>query len=182
KKLLERIIPIPEVLVFSADNPIQVTAMAMGVLVLPTPLSYYRIHSDNRYAIDQGDEKKVRRKCEMIDLTFGVLYPMLLRLGVPEACVSALLDTYWVEVNRFSLRKFGGSHVKTFRTEMRSFRITYKNPRLGYRLFKYWVVGPATLLLPPRRFYEMRDWYASRKLGDYRERLLTSADIGERKF
>jgi len=67
-------------------------SMAMGVLVLETPLSYYRRHVHNLYAIDPNDERKVRRKCEMIDLTLSLLYPMLTRLGVPSECVSALLD------------------------------------------------------------------------------------------
>jgi glycosyltransferase involved in cell wall biosynthesis len=172
RKLLERVMPLPEELVFSADNPIQTAAMAMGVLVLETPLSYYRRHAENRYAVDPEDAKKMRRKCEMIDLTFGLLHPMLLRLGVSEECVSALLDEYWIYINRFSLTSFGGSRLKTFRTEMRSFRMGYKNPSAGYRAFKYLVVGAATLLLPPKRFYKLRNWYGNRALGRYRERLV----------
>jgi hypothetical protein len=40
---------------------------------------------------------------------------------------------------------------------------------LMYRLFKYFVVAPATLLLPSRRFYKMRDWYSRQNLKRFRE-------------
>jgi hypothetical protein len=33
------------------------------------------------------------------------------------------------------------------------------------------VVGAATMLMPPEQFYEMRNWYAKRELGRYRERI-----------
>jgi hypothetical protein len=33
-------------------------------------------------------------------------------------------------------------------------------------------VGAATLLLPARRFYELRNWYAQKELGRYRARLV----------
>ncbi|HEY2460734.1 MAG TPA: glycosyltransferase family A protein [Candidatus Acidoferrum sp.] len=179
RKLLERIMPIPEALIFSADNPIQVAAMAMRVLVLETPLSYYRRHPDNLYAIDGADGRKVRRKCEMVDLSYSLIAPMLERLGVRKECVSALLDPNWVEVNRFCLRTFGGSPLKTFRTEMMDFRQENKKATVGYLFFKYCVAGAAMLLLPPRKFYQLRDWYAHEEVGRHRERLFRAGE--ERK-
>lgn len=168
-KVLERVMPIPEVLVFSADSPIALASMAMRVLVLPAPLSYYRFHASNLYASHSKDMEKLRRRYEMDEVMCGVLWPMLLRLGVPEDCISAFLDAFWIWVNRRSLSAFGGSPLKTFRTEMRSFRLDSRNPTLSYRLFKYLVMGPATLLLPPRQFYKLRDWYAQRDLGRFRD-------------
>jgi glycosyltransferase involved in cell wall biosynthesis len=169
RKVLEQVMPIPEALVFSADSPIAFASMAMGVCVLPQPFSYYRLHSGNLYAINSENPAKVQRKYEMDEVMLSVLWPMLLRLGVPTECVSAFLDPVWTEVWRRNLRALGGSRLKTLRTEMRSFRSTYKNPSLGYRLFKYLVVAPATLALPPRRFYELRDWYARQNLGRFRD-------------
>lgn len=169
RKVLEQVMPIPEVLVFSADSPIALASMAMGVRVLPQPLSYYRIHSDNLYAMNSENLAKLQRKYEMDDVMYSVLWPMLLRLGVPSECVSAFIDPVWTWINRQSLHTFGGSRLKTFRTEMRAFRSSYKNPSFGYRLFKYLVVGPATLVLPPSRFYELRDWYTQRNLVRFRD-------------
>jgi len=169
RKILERVIPIPEMLVFSADSPIANASMAMGVRVLPQPLSYYRIHSDNLYALTSENPAKLQRKYEMDDVMYSVLWPLLLRMGVPSECVSAFIDPAWTWINRQSLSTFGGSRLKTFRTEMRDFRSAYKNPSFGYRLFKYLVMGPATLVLSPRRFYKLRDWYKQRNLVRLRE-------------
>jgi glycosyltransferase involved in cell wall biosynthesis len=169
RKVLEQVIPIPEVLVFSADSPIALASMAMGVRVLPQPLSYYRFHANNLYAMGLEDPAKLQRKYEMDDVVYSVLWPMLLRLGVPPECVSAFIDPAWTWINRRSLHTFGGSRLKTFRTEMRAFRSSYKNPSFGYRLFKYLVMGPTALVLPPRRFYELRDWYTKRNLSRFRD-------------
>jgi glycosyltransferase involved in cell wall biosynthesis len=171
RKLLEKVMPIPEVLVFCADSIIATAAMAMGARVLSEPLSYYRIHSDNLYAGDHVDSVKLRRKLEMDDAMYSVLYPRLLRLGVPPECVSILLDVGWISANRLSLSKFGGNPLKTWRTEMCYFRSTCKNPTIPYYLFKYLVMGPATLLLPPRLFYKARDWYAAHDVKRFRDRL-----------
>lgn len=171
KKLLERIMPIPEELVFLADNPIQTASMAMGVLVLDTALSYYRRHLDNLFAFTREDDQRLRRRCEMTDMVLTLLYPMLTRLGVPAESVSALLEDSLLSNKRLSLSRFGGTRLQTFQTEMRCFRHETKNPSISYRLFKYLVVGPATLVLPPRSFYKLRQWYAHEGLGRYRDRL-----------
>jgi len=176
KRVLERIMPIPEALVFSADSPIQVASMAMGALLLKEPLFYYRHHADNLYAISSVNLTKLRRKCEMIDLTISQLYPMLHSLEVPSESVSALLDDPFFTNKRYSLRTFGGGRLKTFQTEMQCFQYEFKNPSVGYRLFKYLVVGAATLLLPPQRFYKLRDWCAQGDLRRYRD-LLFKRDI-----
>jgi glycosyltransferase involved in cell wall biosynthesis len=171
RKLLERIMPIPEVLVFSADSPIATASMALGARVLPERLSYYRLHANNLYSGDSGDMVKLRRRYEMDDAMCGVLWPMLLGLGVREECVSALLDPFWVLANRESLSRFGGSPLKTYRTEMRAFHADYKDPSIAYLLFKFLVMGPATLMLPPRLFYKLRAWYAKQDLGRIRNRV-----------
>ena len=169
RRLLERVIPIPEVLVFSADSPITFASMALGVRVLPSPLSFYRLHQASMYESSSADPEKLRRRYEMDDVMFSILWGLLSRLGVPPVCISTFIDPAWVWINRACLQTFGGSRWKTLRTEMRYFRITYKNPTLAYRLFKYAVMAPATLLVPPRQFYKMRDWYAHRNLGRLRD-------------
>jgi glycosyltransferase involved in cell wall biosynthesis len=171
RKVLEQVIPVPEVLIFSADGPIQVTSMAAGVRVLPEPLFYYRHHADNLYAVDESNLAKVRRRYALWETAMEVLEAQLIQLDVPSESIDVLLSPLWTEVSRFNLSRFGGSRLKAFRTEMRSFRSDFKNPSVGYLLFKYFVVGTATLLLPPRRFYQARDWYAQRNLRRYREQL-----------
>jgi glycosyltransferase involved in cell wall biosynthesis len=169
RDLMERVIPIPEKLVFLADACINVASLAGGTLVLPQPLSYYRVHSDNRFAVDAADVAKMRRRYDMTDAAFGAVRAMLRRLAVPEECASAFLDPVWISANRYCLQSFGGSRLKTFRTEIRSFHSSYKNATLGYRIFNYIVLGCASLLLPPRRFYQLYGWYGQKNLGRFRK-------------
>jgi glycosyltransferase involved in cell wall biosynthesis len=171
RKVLEKIMPIPEVLVFSADGPISVTSMTQGVRILDQPLFYYRHHSNNLFAVDPKNAEKQRRSSEMNEAMFERLAPMLIRAGVRADVVSAFVDPPWIYFSRANLSISGGSRLKTFRTEMRSFHSTFKNPSLLYLLFKYLVVTPATLLLPPRSFYRARSWYTEKKLASVREHI-----------
>ena len=175
REVLARIVPIPEVLVFSADAPVAAAATAMGVRVLNQPLSHYRIHANNLYSIGPGAGEKLRRKAEMDDTMYDVLYRELSRLGVSGESISALLDERAIEASRFRLHTFGGRRLKTFKTEMRAFRSEFKKPSLRYLLFKYCVVGTATLIFSPQLFYELRDWYAERNLGQLRDQLFKNS-------
>src|SRR2546423_2930408 len=169
RKLLERIMPLPEAMTFSADNPIQFAAMAMGAVLLEEPLSYYRIHDRNLYEIGLEDTGKLRRKYEMTDLVLRYSYGMLLKLGVAEECVSELLTENWLQTRRTRLRQFGGRRVHTLQAEMKGFQLASRNPGLAYRFYKYAVMGTATLLLPPRQVYRLKDWDARKQRGRYRD-------------
>jgi glycosyltransferase involved in cell wall biosynthesis len=176
RRLLEWIMPLPKEMTFMADTAIQTAAMAMGAVVLDEPLFYYRYHAQNLYAVDSIDAVKLRRKNEMTELVHSRVYKMMIELGVPEESVSTLLEGTWMDAKRSRLSTFGGARLEAFQTEMQSFRADFKNPSAGYRLFKYLVVGAATLLLPARRFYELRNWYARKNLGRYRGRVV-KADV-----
>jgi glycosyltransferase involved in cell wall biosynthesis len=174
KKVLDHVIPIPEVLRFCADGPIAWASMAMGTVVLEEPFCYYRKHASNLHAVDTASAGKMRRKSEMDKLMLEKIEPVLTRLGVPPDSLNASLFTAWSHQSRSNLRMFGGSRLETLRTELRSFRAEHRNPTMAYRLFKYLGVGAATLLLPPRQFYRMRDWYAQQNLGRLREQFARS--------
>jgi glycosyltransferase involved in cell wall biosynthesis len=171
RAVLERAIPIPEVLTFQADTPIAMAALAAGVLVLAQPLFYYRHHATNLLAGPDRDVVKLRRKCEMDETLHEVLYPLLQRLRVRPECIAAALDGGAIAASQARLRTCGGRRLETFRTEMRAFHAEFKNPGIGYLLFKYLGVGAAAFLLPPRLFYEGKDWYARHNLRRLLERL-----------
>jgi glycosyltransferase involved in cell wall biosynthesis len=175
RKVLEWIMPIPEEMVFIADVPLQAAALVMGTLILEQPLFYYRYHAQNLYSIDANDDAKLCRKYEMTELVCERLNRRLVELGVREESVSEFLGGVWVEAKRFRLGRFGGSRLETLETEMQAFRTAFPNPSVGYRLFRYATVG-AALLLPARSFYKLRDWYAEKGLGRYRDRLFR-ADV-----
>ena len=179
RKTLDRITPIPESLFFCADAPIALAAMAGGARLLKEPLCYYRRHSDNLDAVDPKNTAKLRRKCEMNERMFQLLERQLVRLDVPSESIAALLYPPWTDAIRLNLRTCGGSRLRAFKTEMQSFRSEVKNPTMGYLLFKYGIVGPATLLLPPRRFYQARDWYAKRNLRRFREGFCGPSTVSE---
>ena len=172
RKVLERIMPLPEEMVFMADTPLQTAAMAMGTLVLPDPLFYYRYHAQTLPAIDAQDVARLRRKYAMTELVHDRVYGMLIEMGVSAESASALLKGTQLEATRWRLHQFGGKRREAFATEMQAFRESVKNPSAAYRAFKYTVVGAATLLMPPRLFYGMRNWYAKRELGRFRERIV----------
>lgn len=176
KAVLEKILPVPEALVFCADAFIAPACMATGVHVIQQPLLYYRVHGENLCTFDDAkDEARLRRRCEMHELLFELLEPTLIKMGVRRDTAWALLYPYWTDLMRFKLSRFGGSRLNAFRTEMRAFAAEYPNPSLRYRLFKHTAVGAATLLLPPRAFYRAKNWYASKNLGRFRERVAKSA-------
>ena len=111
------------------------------------------------------------------------VYPMLLRIGVDSECVSELVDPLFLYSNQTLLRSYNAGRLRNFRTEMRIFRSQRTNPRLGYRLYKYLVVGAAAMLLPPRRFYQLRDWVGRQGFRRFREwagRTKTKVKSGEK--
>jgi glycosyltransferase involved in cell wall biosynthesis len=174
RAVFEKVGPIPETLVICADSPIAAAAFMMRTLVLPEVLSCYRVHESNAsalYGTASEDPANARRRHETDEKIYNVVRPMLLKWGARPECVDAYLDLLLVRFSRFNLRTFGGSHLKTFQTEMRFFNYEVKKPSVGYLLFKYLVMGPATLLLPPRQFYAARDWYYAKNLGRFRSRI-----------
>lgn len=168
KEVLNRIWPIPLELTFCADTPILTLALALGgAIVLEQPLCYYRRHSENLFANDSADKEKLRRKCEILAFLLDFLPQRLSKLGVKEEIIAALLESDRIELNRVQLYLGEGGRWKTFQTEMQSFHWAHKNPTTGYLLFRS-LVGALAILLPPRRFYDLRDLYIRRNLRQLR--------------
>lgn len=175
REVIERVAPIPEELVVSADAPIAASAMAMKTLVIPEVLSCYRVHANNLYGVASEDAAKMRRRHQIDEKVYAATRPMLLKWGVRPECADALLDPIWIRSTRFRLQTLGGSRLTTFETEMRNFKYEFAKPSLGHLFFKYFVVGTATFLLSPRQFYSARDWYYRRNLGRLREQMFRTA-------
>jgi len=170
RTVLEWIMPLPEEMLFMADTALQCAAMLMGTLVLEKPLFYYRHHAQNLWAVDGRDPAKLRRRSDMTELVYSRVYRRLMELGVSREKVVAMLYPDWIAAKRFSLGPFGGSRLKALKTEMDAFHLERTHPSVGYRFFKYAIVGGATLLLSPRRFYQMRGLYGRLELGRLRDR------------
>jgi glycosyltransferase involved in cell wall biosynthesis len=161
---LERIGTLPEQLVFCADTPILTLALALGgAIVLDQPLCYYRLHANNLFAFDSVNIAKLRKKYEIYSLLLDLFPGRLAEFGVPPETISVVLAADRLELERFRLRYEKTSRWETYRSEREAFRIAYKNASPGYKLFKS-LVSVLPFLIPPRRFYQLRDWYARKNL------------------
>lgn len=164
KAVLNRILPIPEELVVEADEYIFTLAPAIApALVLSQPLFYYRFHENNQFMFQCDDPTKLRRKQASLAALVRTLPGALAKLGVSQTVIKTVLKPTWVDAERMKLTLEGGRPWETFAVERTSFSLDYSHVRLGYRLFKWFVLG-LTLITPPRRFYGLRRWYSAKGL------------------
>lgn len=180
KSVLARALPVPPELPFF-DNFISSQAIAMGgALLLAEPLCYYRIHSGSLYASPEASPQQQRRSYKLLRVLLENLPARLRKLGASDAAISAFLAFDQMDALRLKLRLEGGWPWETFHAEAMSFRLSYRNPDPGYRLFKHFVLL-STLLMPPRSFYRMRGWYARHNIRRLREKVgtasLTAPDV-----
>jgi len=174
RRVLDKIGPLPENLVFCADTPILTLALALGgAIILREPLCYYRIHSQNLFGGNLASERKVRAKAEILGFQLESFPARLRHLGVSDEVIASLFESDRIELERIKIQLGERGRWETFQTELRDFRSSYKNPSLGYRTFRY-AVGALTLLLPPRRFYDLRAWYSRHNVRRFRSRFASA--------
>ncbi|MGB2645581.1 MAG: glycosyltransferase [Candidatus Acidiferrum sp.] len=168
KKLLEQILPFPEELVIEADEYMFTLAPALApVLVLDKPLFHYRSHEGNLFQHSDVDDRKTKRKRRVLEGLLNCLPTRLRALGVHEEIIAEILKHNWVDVGRMRLWLDGGMPWETFRVERAAHQYSYAEQPIGYRLFKALVLG-ATLVLPPRSFYKIQQWYGTNGLHKFR--------------
>jgi len=164
KTVLSQILPIPEALVVEADEFMFTLAVAMGgAVVLARPLTYYRLHANNLFQFQSGDETTVGRKRDVMSCLAQKLPPSLAHLGVPREVIDTIIKPVWVDAERLRIMLGGGKPWDTFRVERTAYSIAYKKTSLAYRPFK-WLVLLSSLLVPPRQFYRGKNWYAAKGL------------------
>jgi glycosyltransferase involved in cell wall biosynthesis len=161
KSALERVLPIPEALTVEADEFMSTMAVAAsGAVLVAEPLTFYRLHSGNLYQFRQGDSAKSRRKLAVLECLARELPIRLPAVGVSESAIHRIADPLKVSAKRMRLSLDGGYPWETFQAELQEFRIAYKTTSTAYRIFKYLSLG-TTLLVSPRLFYRLRDWYST---------------------
>lgn len=161
RAVLEKTLPVPDELPFF-DNFVFSQAIAIsGGMLLKQPLCYYRLHANNLWALSSQDERSLWTKHRLLSGLLKYLPPRLAFLGVSEETVSVYWGGDVMEAKRLRLKLEGGKRSDTFRAEQACFQLAYRNPDVGYRLFKCFVLL-LTVLLPARTFYRLRDWYARR--------------------
>jgi glycosyltransferase involved in cell wall biosynthesis len=164
RHVLEHIGPLPSEAVFF-DMFVYTLSVALGgASLLEAPLCYYRHHAGNLHNPVAIDTATRRRRIAALGFRVRHLPPWLLEVGVQKEIVDAMFEVSRTEYDRIRLQcGDDGGRWNVFRTELRRFRVHYKRPSIGYRLFEC-AVGVCALLLTPAQFYGMLNWYGRNNL------------------
>jgi glycosyltransferase involved in cell wall biosynthesis len=180
KELLDRIVPIPEAYTHTADAFVFILAAVMAeVTILDRALCFYRVYSEPQWENRDPGRIRRRQRVAMVEC----VYPRLAALGISREVYEALIQPFKQEHETYDLARYGGNPWRTFQAEKAAYRSDYSNPTLGYRLFKSLVLGLA-LTMPPRRFYQLKQWYAKKGFRRLREKIgnaAPAAAIGVRR-
>jgi glycosyltransferase involved in cell wall biosynthesis len=183
RKFLDRVLPVPPTLAFEADEFLFTTVIAVAdFLLLPQALTYYRLHANNLFQYGVPDEAKMRRKHGVLAELVRTLPPALKRLGVEQPAIDAVIEPIWVQAERLRLSLEGGKPWETFRVERTAFRISNQEVSFRYRLLKSGFLALG-LVLPPRRFFQLRRWYVAKgysKMGQWLRRATPAAPVVHR--
>lgn len=168
RRVLDQIGVLPQEAIFFDTLVFTLSFALGGALVLDQPLSYYRRHGRNLYNPTSLDEATKQRQLAALSFRLNYLPQRLREFDVSRNLIDALMAYTRVEYERSRLQ-FGEQSRRwnVFRNEMLRFRSTYKNPSAGYVLFQ-WAVGACALLLSPRQFRRLLDWYGRNDVKRFR--------------
>jgi hypothetical protein len=161
-EIAQKILPVPEALVFEADEYIFTLANALSDgLILTEPLTHYRVHTGNLFLNSGGNPEGERRKLQVLTSLSSELRRALPACGLPEEVAAPILELVQAEADQLRLRLDGGSHWQTYRVESALYRIQHGDASWRQRFFHEVMMLPA-LMLPPQWFYAARRWLTSR--------------------
>jgi hypothetical protein len=159
--LARKILPVPEALVFEADEYLFTMAAALGPFVLlPDALTHYRVHAGNLFLRAGASQAGERRKAQVIAELAHALRISLPATGAPQDAVDAMLEIVEAEAAQLRLKLDGGWPWETFRTERTIYRVQHGDAPATSKIFRTLSMVPA-LALPPRWFYRGRQWLGS---------------------
>lgn len=159
-KILQSILPVPEIIRIEADEFLFTMAAALGeVEILPEALFFYRLHAGNFYSQHGFDVEMVRKKQRSIAQLAASLALRLPETGIERRAAELVVETIQAEADQLRLSVDGGRPWETARTELTMYRVSYSDAPWGHRAFKYVTLLP-TYILPPRIYYGTRRWLA----------------------
>lgn len=157
-----RILPVPEALVFEADEYLFTLAAAMSeAVILREPLTCYVIHGSNLYVSAGSGKAGLRRKQEVMAALASSLRGALRAQGLATEIVDCVVEIVQAEADQFRLMLDGGAPWQTVRAENKLFKILHGDASRSQAFFRAVSMIPA-LLLPPRWFYAGRQWLGKR--------------------
>lgn len=162
-------LPIPEAMIVEADEYLSAVSAAYGDgLVLDECLTYYRLHGRNLYQFGGKDPARIRQKLNSLACLAETLPTRLAETGVGPQAISAVADPIQVEATRMRLTYDGGMPWQTYNVERKAVKLSYHGSPTAYRVYKE-ISLLLSLALSPRRYYQLRDWYAANGLRRLRE-------------
>jgi glycosyltransferase involved in cell wall biosynthesis len=161
-ELARRILPIPEALVFEADEYVfTLGALMSELIILQDALTYYRIHGGNLYLSGGGGNAGLRRKQQVMAALASALRNDLAARGASAEIVSCIVEIVEAEADQMRLMLDGGAPWETVRTESKIYEVMHFDAPRSHRVFRAATMLPA-ILLPPRWFYAGRRWLGAR--------------------
>jgi len=165
-ELLKCIGAIPEAITIQADEYLFTVAAALSqVSILPDTLTYYRMHSGNRFQLEEGSgAEALRNKQRSLATLAATLETRLAELGVGQRVRRTILAYTRASAKQLRLLLDGGWPWETVETEWTLYRVVHPEARWLHRVFKALQMMGA-LAMPPRRFYGVqrglaeKGWY-----------------------
>ena len=160
-EIARNILPVPEALLFEADEYLFTLAAVMSdVIILREPLTCYVIHGSNLYMSAVG-KSGLRRKQQVMAALASSLQRILRAQGLTADVVDCVVEIIQAEADRFRLMLDGGARWETVRAENKLFEVLHRDASNSQKFFRTLSMIPA-FLLPPRWFYAGRQWLGKR--------------------
>ena len=176
-EVARRILPVPEALVFEADEYLFTLAAAMSeVMILREPLTCYVIHGNNLYVSAGFGTAALQRKKDVMTTLAKRLNEKLREIALPEKVIHCVVEIVQADADILRLMSEGGFPWETFRAENKMFQVHHADAPALQRMFRTLSMIPA-LLLPPRWFYGVRNWLGTRNW--YRNMRKTALPVPE---
>jgi Glycosyl transferase family 2 len=157
-EIARRILPVPESLVFEADEYLFTLAAAMSeAVILREALTCYVIHGSNLYMSAGSGRAGLRRKQQVMAALASSLREALWAQSLATEIVDCVVEIVQAEADQFRLMLDGGAPWQTVRAENKLFKILHSDASRSQAFFRAVSMIPA-LLLPPRWFYASRQW------------------------
>lgn len=157
-ELARKILPVPEALVFEADEYLFSMAAAYSKSVIITDaLTHYRVHAGNLFLRAGASEAGERRKARVIAALAEALREKLPSTGTPQVAIDTMLEIVDAEAAQLRLKLDGGWPWETLRTERTIYRVQHSDAPASSRIFRTLSMAPA-LVLPAKWFYAGRKW------------------------
>jgi glycosyltransferase involved in cell wall biosynthesis len=159
-EVARKILPVPEALVFEADEYLFSMAAAYSQsVIIPDALTHYRVHAGNLFLGAGANEAGERRKARVIAALAAALRAKLPSTGTPQVVIDTMLEIVDAEAAQLRLKLDGGWPWETFRTERTIYRVQHSGAPASSKIFRMLSLALAlALVLPAKWFYAGRKW------------------------